>query len=87
MNITQKSVNVIKQTWTPYQFIRQIEVTCGWIEPLFLKQELCPLQHKLHMKKKNHPNTQNLKAQDDIKSLATTYDVDEEWSVKSLIHA
>jgi hypothetical protein len=30
------------------------------------------------MKKKNHPNTQNLKAQDDIKSLATTYDVDEE---------
>jgi len=70
MNITQKLTSVGKQT--PYQFTLQIEVTCGGIEPQFLKQELYPLQHKLPAKKKknkNHPNTQNLKAQDNIKSL------------------
>jgi hypothetical protein len=37
----------------------QIQVACGGIELKFLKQELCPLEHKLPAKKKtqNHPNT------------------------------
>ncbi len=41
VNITKKLINVVKQT--PYQFTLQIEVTCGGIEPQFLKQELYPL--------------------------------------------
>jgi dihydroorotase len=40
-NITQKLISVVKQT--PYQFTLQIEVTCGGIEPQFLKQKLYPL--------------------------------------------
>jgi len=44
MNITQKPINGVKQTWIPYQFILQIEITCGGIEPQFLKQELCALE-------------------------------------------
>ncbi len=97
MNITQKPVNVVKQTWTPYQFILQIEITCGGIELQFLKQELCPLQvvsrtlpiaaQVAYEKNKNHSNTQNLKPKMISKAWATTYDVDEEWSVKSIIHA
>jgi hypothetical protein len=31
----------------------QIQVTCGGIEPQFLKQELFPLQHKYCLPKKN----------------------------------
>jgi hypothetical protein len=41
VNITKKLINVVKQT--PYRFTLQIEVTCGGIEPQFLKQELYPL--------------------------------------------
>jgi hypothetical protein len=33
MNITQKLVSVIKQTWTPYQYTLQIELTYGGFEP------------------------------------------------------
>jgi hypothetical protein len=61
MNITQKRISVINKTWTPYQFTLQIEVNWG-IEPQFLKQELCPLQHKLLAKKTQppqHPKSKN----------------------------
>jgi hypothetical protein len=53
VNITQKLISVVKQT--PYQFTLQIEVTCGGIEPQFLKQKLYPLQHKLPTKKQKPP--------------------------------
>jgi hypothetical protein len=41
MNITQKLISVVKQT--PYQFTLQIEISCGGIEPQFLRQKLYPL--------------------------------------------
>jgi hypothetical protein len=40
----------------------QIQVACGGIEPQFLKQELCPLQHKLLAKNKYPKPPQHLKS-------------------------
>ncbi len=70
MNITPKLISVVKQT--PYQFTLQIEVTCGGIEPQFLKQELPTITQIALKKTKTNPtpNTQNLKAQENIKSLS-----------------
>jgi hypothetical protein len=37
----------------------QIQVTCGVIEPQFLKQKLCPLQHKFPAKKQTPKPSQH----------------------------